>query len=63
MGRKHYTLGIEPGGQYLGHLEPDSGKAVDIRDSIIQYLRDNGVDGGWIVVGTDSTSCITGNLG
>ena len=60
---EHYTLGIEPGGQYLGHLEPDSGKAVDIRDSIIQYLGDNGIDGGWKVVGTDSTSCITGNVG
>ena len=60
---EHYTLGIEPGAKYLGHLEPESGKAVEISDSIINYLRDNGIDGGWKVVGSDSTSCITGNMG
>ena len=39
---EHYTRGVEPFGKYLGHLEPDSGKAV---------------------VGSDSTSCITGIIG
>ena len=60
---EHYTLGVEPGGQYLGHLEPDSGKAVYISDSIIKLLKDNAIEGGWKVVGSDSTSCITGNVG
>ena len=60
---EHYTLGIEPGGEYLGHLEPDGGKAVEISESMLKYLRDNGIDGGWKVVGSDSTSCITGNIG
>lgn len=60
---EHYTLGIEPGAKYLGHLEPDSGKAVDISDSIMKYLKENEIDGGWKVVGSDSTSCITGNVG
>ena len=60
---EHYTLGIEPGAKYLGHLEPDSGKAVDIADSIMNYLKENEIDGGWKIVGSDSTSCITGNVG
>ena len=36
---EHYTLGIEPGGEYLGHLEPDGGKAVEISESMLKYLR------------------------
>ena len=32
------TLEVEPGGQYLGHLEPDSGKAGDISNSILKLL-------------------------
>ena len=61
--KEHYTLGVEPGAQYLGHLEPDNGKAVDISESIMKLLRDNAIDGGWKVVGSDSTACITGNIG
>ena len=29
----------------------------------MKLLRDNAIDGGWKVVGSDSTSCITGNIG
>ena len=48
MAKKDYTLtlGVAPGGQYLGHLETDSGKAVDISDSILKLLRDNDIGGG-----------------
>ena len=60
---EHYTLGIEPGGDYLGHLEPESGKAEEITKSVMKYLRENRIDGGWQVVGSDSTSSITGNVG
>ena len=60
---EHYTLGIEPGGQYLGHVAPEGGKAVKIVDSIMKFVRENAIDGGWKVVGSDSTSCITGNIG
>jgi hypothetical protein len=59
----NYTLGIEPGAKYLPHLEPDSRKAVDVSDSIMNYIKENEMDGGWKVVGSDSTSVITGNVG
>ena len=29
----------------------------------MKLLRDNAIDGGWKVVGSDSTACITGNIG
>ena len=60
---EHWTLGKESGTKYLGHLEPDSGIAVDISDSFMNYLKENEMDGGWKIVGSDSTSCSTGKVG
>ena len=44
-------------------MEPDSGIAVDISDSFMNYLKENEMDGGWKIVGSDSTSCSTGKVG
>ena len=36
---EHYTVLKEPGGQYLTHVTPTSGKGVDIAAEIVTVVR------------------------
>jgi len=52
----------EPGSQYVGHVTPKSGSALDINESILEYVAMN-VPGGFndiCVIGSDGTVVNTG---
>ena len=55
---EHYTVLREPGGQYLTHVTPTSGKGVDIAEEVVTVVRENG--GVCRVLGCDGTSVNTG---
>ena len=38
---EHYTVLKEPGGQYLTHVTPASGKGTDIADEIVTVVSKN----------------------
>lgn len=40
----HLSLIQEPGGEYIGHTSPRSGKAIDIADSIVDYMDENKIN-------------------
>ena len=55
---EHYTVLREPGGEYLTHVTPSSGKGVDIAAEMVSVVRESG--GKCIVLGCDGTSVNTG---
>lgn len=56
----HYVLVEEPGGNYLTHVTPLSGKSTDIASSILKVIRDADAGDCISAVGCDSTNTNTG---
>src|ERR1051325_8567188 len=60
---EHYVLVSEPGGKYIAHVSPKSGKSKDRADSILFRLNEMGLHSNIRVVGCDSTNGNTGVRG
>ena len=58
---EHYVLVSEPGGRYISHVTPDSSKAKDISQEIIDVYRSH--NGNLKVLGCDGTVNNTGPNG
>ena len=56
----HYVLVEEPGGDYLTHFTPSSGRSIDIASSILKVIEDLGARDSTTVVGCDSRNTNTG---
>lgn len=58
---EHISIVREPGGQYIGHVSPDSSTGQGIAESILKYLEDNSFDLDEVeAVGCDGTATNTG---
>lgn len=58
---EHISLVQEPGGQYMGHLIPKSGKGSEIAKIIMCYLDNKNLDSEqFIAIGCDGTATNTG---
>jgi len=60
---EHYVVVAQSSGEYLTHLQPDTSKAKDIANYLIDYLDENGIASDIKVIGCDSTSVNTGSKG
>ena len=61
---EHISLVSEPGSKYIGHVTPSGGLAIDLADSILQFLEANNYDLTQLkVVGADGTAHNTGHIG
>jgi hypothetical protein len=56
----HYVLVAEPGGDYITHVTPISGKSTDIANSILTTIREIGSTDTIRAIGCDSTNTNTG---
>ena len=56
----HYVLVTEPGGEYLTHITPDSGRSSYIATGIMSVIQEQGASETVCVVGCDSTNTNTG---
>lgn len=51
----------EPGSQYIGHVVPESGSAVNIMNAIYSFLTDNSISTNYLCgIGCDGTNTNTG---
>ncbi|KAK3909522.1 Transcription antitermination protein NusB [Frankliniella fusca] len=61
---EHISSVSEPGSKYIGHVTPSGGLAIDLADSILQFLEANNYDLTQLkVVGADGTAHNTGHIG
>lgn len=59
---EHITLVSEPGGSYIGHITPRSGKAQDIKIGILKYLDEECISTTDLAgIGVDGTVVNTGH--
>lgn len=59
----HYVLVEEPGGNYLTHVTPSSGRRIDIANSIVTVIRELDANDSILAIGCDSTNANTGCKG
>jgi len=57
---EHIVLVKEPGGCYVEHLSPVSGKAFEISSGIVKFVLSSNSDNTLIAVGSDGTAVNTG---
>ena len=60
---EHYVIVAEPNGEYITHVVPESGKAIDIAQAIYTAIDDNNMSSDLNIIGCDSTVVNTGYLG
>ena len=60
---EHIAVSSEPGGKYLTHLSPDGGKAVNVGDSLVNWIQEHDIDSSLMAIGGDSTNVNTGRQG
>ena len=61
INEEHYVIVSQPDNEYAEHLAPLGSKAVDVGQSIFNYIEESGQVENISVVGCDSTNVNTGN--
>jgi hypothetical protein len=58
---EHIVLVSEPGDEYMGHVTPSTGKSMDLKNSIVEFLSQNDINTEQLVaIGCDGTNVNTG---
>ena len=57
---EHYSITLEPGGNYLTHFVPEEPGAIGIANGILAALKDYGLWDKIYAIGGDSTNTNTG---